>query len=366
MFQEVIDKIKAQGDTIQISVDSDRLVPHVDQVGDKRVFSLSFGGTKYPCCPKGWTSWAARLLTPGTFDARKKHGLIDESTGRMKRWSTSTIRKFLDMTPAELADKVVKSWWERHDPTPWHVVKYADTDKLGSIRFIGSNRYRMYKHVDFLADLSKTDFSGMVVRTESVTEDLMVLRVTGAEPLPVKGIGDVYAGFNLLNSENGSSSISIRHLIYDLICTNGMMVVFDDTSILSQRHSGFDVDAFRSKVHDTAKDLKKVQKDSTRAISGLLDFDLDRNHVDAVLEMYKERYNASEKLITMVDAKLSPTDNSSGWQIASAITSACQSYGWADRMEHEASAGKLLTDLRAERHLMYLKEDEPEGEEAHV
>jgi hypothetical protein len=356
MFEKLIGEIQHRGQTIQVPVESDRLVPSIEVVDNKRVLFLEFEGTKYPCLDRGWTSWAGKILVPKGHERSADNGLADKETGRLKRWSISTVRKFLEMTPTDIADKTVKSWWERHDPDTWHLVKYADNGSLGPIRYIGTNRYRLYRHVDFLADLSSSDFTGMEIRNQSVTEDHMVLRVTDPEPLPIDGV-NVFAGFHLLNSENGSSSIMIRHLIYDLICTNGLIMVFDKNTVIQQRHSKFDVPAFRERVAEASKELPAIHKESKELVIDLTQRTYDRREVDAILEMYRNHYDASKKFLEAVDGKI-PGVRPSAWQVVSAITESAQGYGWRTRMDHEEQAGKLIRDIWKDKHLDFLVPDE--------
>lgn len=351
--------VSSRNDTIQVQVESDRLIPSVEVVDKKRILFLEFEGTKYPCLDKGWTSWTEKVLTPRGHKDREEHGLVDTETGRAKRWSISTVRKFLDMTPTHIADSVVKSWWERHDPDLWHLVKYADNGYSGAIRYIGTTRYRLYKHLDFLADLSTTDFTGMTLRHHSVTEDHMVVRVTNAEPLPIDGV-DIFAGFHLLNSENGSSSIVVRHLIYDLLCANGLMMIFDKNTIVRQRHSRFDVDAFREKITDVAKTLPEIHDESKTLIIDLISNWLSREEADAALDMYEAQYEASKKFIGAVDARL-PKTKMHVWKLVSALTEEAQRYGWGTRMEHEEQAAGFIRDVRDNKHLAYMKKENDGG-----
>jgi len=357
MFQRMLGDIRGKGETIQVQVESSKLVPNVRTINGKRLLFLNFDGTDYPCLERGWTSWADKILTPEN-EGRAKWGLVNEETGRKKRWSIGTVRKFLDMTPTDIADTVVKSWWKRHDPTTWHIIKYADNGNgnPGAIRYIGTTHYRLYKHAEFLADLSTTDFSGLDLRTQSLTEDHMVLRLTTDKPLPLPGTTNVFAGFHMLNSENGSSSIQVRHIIYDEICTNGLINLFDKKNLIQQRHSRFDVAEFREKVSESAKTFDDVHKNSVELISYLLSKVLPKDQRDAVLDMYEDKYEASKKFVNAVDTRIGGRDKA--WDLISAITETAQVYDWRTRIRHEEQAGLLVGDIRSDRHMPYVKKEE--------
>jgi hypothetical protein len=327
-------------------------------VGDKRVLHLDYEGHKYPCLDRGWMSWANKVLVPHG-EGRRKHGLIDEETGRNKRWSISTVRKFLEMTPTDIADQVVKSWWERHNPTDWHVVKYADAGQLGAIRYIGTNRYRLYRNIDFLRDLSGSEFASLHVRDSTVNENHMILRVTGNQPLDIEGV-DVFAGYHIYNSENGCSSIGIKHMIYDKVCTNGMIIVFNADQILNQRHSKFDEDVLRQRVIDISKLLPEIHRSATSLVSRLVNIKLDTTQIDAVLAMYKARVDASNKFIE--DARQAqPRYGNTAWGVLSSITETAQNYNWETRMNHEEQASDIVDSIESGEYEKYIeKEDEDE------
>lgn len=344
---ELVSLVESKRETIQVEVDSSKLVPSVDIIDNKRVLVLEYEGTRYPCMERGWTSWASKVLTPKDGQER------DEETGRAKRWSIGTIRKFLEMTPTSVTNDVVKAWWKRHEPEPWSIVKYVDNGSPGAIRYIGTDRYRLYRNREFLADLSVSDLGGLVVRNAYVGEDNLILRLTSSEPLPIEG-KNIFSGFHLLNSENGSSSIQVRHLIYDLICTNGMMVVFESNDIIRQRHSRFDVEAFRGKVVDVASQLPEIHSESTRYVADLHATQLDEADLKASLLLYENNYDVSKKLVDAVSSKVLNRGTATLWQVVSAITAAAQSYAWQSRMDIENSAASLARDVRDNKHVKYL------------
>lgn len=351
MFEDLRSQLKEQGETVQVAVQSDKLVPSIEMIGDKRVLFLDYEGHRYPCLEKGWVSWASKILVP-TMEERRARDLVDNETGRNRRWSTGTIRKFLEMTPTAMANTVVRSWWERHQPTDWHVVKYADNGHLGPIRFIGTARYQLYKHHEFLNDLSETDFTGMCIRNQSLTENHMVLRVTDIEELPIEGT-NVFSGFHLLNSENGSSSIIVKHMIYDEICTNGMIVVFKDNTVISQRHSRFDMDMFREKVTQASKELPEVHEKAKDLVVDLTGIKLKPEEIDASFSLYEDKYEASKRFADTARTR-TPRYGLNAWGVVSAITEVAQNYGWDDRMEHEVNAGLLVDDLKQGRYKEYI------------
>lgn len=359
MFGELRQQVEDMGETVQVMISSDKMKPSlgIDENGD-RVFSLTYDGDEYPCLKRGWMSWAQKVLIPEGDEARERHGMVDGVTGRRRRWSTTTIQRFLEMTPIDIAQEAVTSWWERHNPTQWSVIKYKDNGNPGAIRFIGTSRYRLYRHDQFLDDLSNSRFSGMEVQDSFVNENRMVVRVTDRRPLEDLG-KNVFAGYHLMNSENGSTAIILSHMIYDLLCTNGMMEMFKESKLLSQKHTGFDMEDFRGKVDEIAQTMDELHEKSLELVRKLVSFRLEPKAVDAVLQMYGREYDASKFFLK----KVSEVRIKNLWQLVSAITNKAQDYSWESRLIHEANSGRLLRKVLAGKHLKYMKEEGQEESE---
>lgn len=350
MFDELKHQLALVGKTVQVPVSSDLIVPGIKEVDGTRQFTLTYDDSEYVCLEKAWVSWAQRMLTPQMIGAKQKKEAAEAHTNAKPRWSVSSIRKFLDLNSPEVSDMVVKRWWESHNPTEWSIIKYADSDeKLGGVRYIGTPVYRLYEHGKFLDDLSACGYGDMFnVQMQYLRENHMILRLTTKEPLPIQG-SNIFSGFHLLNSENGSSSILIRHMIYDLICTNGMMKVFEDHTLVSQRHSRFDVDQFRAKVQDAAKKMPELHEASETRIGALWNIRIDGILLDGALELYRKTYDASEAFVDRVRKVYSPRSQNA-WELVSSITQEAQSFGWPGRMFHEESAGDFTNMLLAGQH----------------
>ena len=353
MFDKAISQIRARGETIEINAESDKMVPSIELIDGKSTFCLELEGKKYPCLERAWASWSEKILAPKDRSELDE----DERTGRRKRWSSGTIRKFLSMTPAPIADKTIKAWWEMHKPADWNVIKYADNGVPGKIRYIGTDRYRLYKNLDFLADLSKADFGDFEVRNEYVDEDNMIIRVTGKKPLKLeRDSKNLFSGFHMLNSENGSSSIILQHLIYDLLCTNGLMVLFSKSNMVNQKHIRFDMDSFREAVQLQATRVPEAHDVAEKLVSGMVKKLLPAPEVGGAMSMYQKDFNASTKFIDEV-IDLTPDTGTNLWRLTSSITEASQKYSWKSRVEHETQAYKMAVNVMENKHLKYVTEE---------
>jgi hypothetical protein len=305
---------------------------------------------------KGWVSWAERVLVPD-IETRKSHKEDNSDTERNKRWSIGTVRNFLDMTPVPIANEAITSWWQRHPMTNWNVIKYADNDDgLGAIRYIGSSRYRLYKNDDFVSDLSNTDFGSFEIRDSAINENRMVLRVSQKDPLPIDGV-NVFAGFHIYNSENGSSTIGIKHLIFDKICSNGLIIVLDSKQILNQRHCRFEPNEFRNKIVDISKFLPQIHDSATKLVGKLINMKLEMGEVEAIMRMYQDRTDASNSFIEEAASLSRGKYRSNAWGVLSAITDTAQRYNWDTRITHEEQASELIKLIEDGSYKKYLSDD---------
>lgn len=343
--------------SIEIEVDSLDLVPSVEDTPNGRELFLEYGGVKYPCLEKGWKSWAAKVFLPHDRAGLKEDE--DETTPGNGRWSTATVRKLLDETSIETVNMLVYEWWKNYEHTTWHLIKYIDNGiQPGAIRYVGTNRYRLYKNEDILEDLKHADLDRFKLQHSNVHENNMMIRIVDKAPLEIPHTDrNLYSGIHIHNSENGSSSISMQHFIYDLVCTNGMMIVFGRHNFVQQRHTGFKPEVLRGRMQNVAGGLREFSEKSVEQISYAIERRVGKEEREDVLDFYKDKYNANSSFMGAVDesvGKFEPmlegNDSIKLWDITSAITNVSQKFSLEARLRHESNAGKLIGDVKLGRH----------------
>lgn len=100
-----------------------------------------------------------------------------------------------------------------------------------------SNRYRPLDNADIAEKiLPRLSDMGLEVKSAAVTEQRLYIQAVSPKMLAeVPKVGDqVQAGLIISNSEVGAGSLQVRHLIYTLRCTNGMVA----ENIVKQNHIG--------------------------------------------------------------------------------------------------------------------------------
>lgn len=317
MFDEIRSRLK---DTVQVKVNSNELVPEIND--DEGRFFLNFEDERYPCMPRAWESWANHILK--SKDDQK--------------WKPSAIRHFLAATKTSLANKVVKSWWEEHESKTWHIIKYKNTNRLGAIRYVGSTKYRLYSNADFLDALSYADLDNMEIRSQDLTEDYMIIRILDKNELVFKD-KKIYSGFHVMNSENGCSGIVVKHLLYDLICSNGLMDIINTENMIKQRHSNFNQKDFQEKVISEAKKISEYRKQSEQFINQLNALSFDQKDAGLLLQRFKLTASVSDQFVDSIGEEIE--HKISGWELISKITEKAQEYTWLTRIRLEEQAGSL-------------------------
>lgn len=100
-----------------------------------------------------------------------------------------------------------------------------------------SDRYRPLDNADIAEKiLPRLSDMGLEVKSAAVTEQRLYIQAVSPKMLAeVPKVGDqVQAGLIISNSEVGAGSLNIRHLIYTLRCTNGLIA----ENIVKQNHIG--------------------------------------------------------------------------------------------------------------------------------
>jgi len=332
----VAELVSDQRETIEVEVESDSLIPSFTEDAGDRKFWLTYGDDTYPVLKKGWTSWSSKVLRPESSKGKER-----------SQWSDGTIRKFLDMTPVDQANKVVRSWWEGMPPETWHLIKYVDNGSRGDIRFVGSKSYKLFTNKMFLESLDAANLSDMIIRHNSIGENGLSLRVTEKKSM--------FPGKVDKDEQNGSYEISIRHLIYDLICTNGLMIMFGKNNMIRQRHINFDINKLYEKIGAVSEGLAKFHELSMKILDDIIHMvPMSIHEVDAVMSMLEKKYGATKSFVNKISESLKDGPKNV-WSLISDITYAARNLPLVDRMRYESNAGKIMFDIAKRTHHKFLK-----------
>lgn len=144
-------------------------------------------------------------------------------------------QKMLERNPALLAENV--NAWFNNEPNEY-MIRTLD----GTARAFLGKRYRRIDNYDIaqsvLPILAELGLTAKNFPSTEVTDTRMYIKVVNDRIQGEVKPGDyVQSGVIITNSEVGMGTVTVRPLLYRLVCTNGM-VVNDIKSKVSRRHVG--------------------------------------------------------------------------------------------------------------------------------
>lgn len=141
--------------------------------------------------------------------------------------------KLIEQAPLLLATNV-NHWFEANPERRMLRTLRNGTDVA---RAFLSDRYRPLDNADIAEKiLPRLQDMGLEVKSAAVTEQRLYIQAVSPKMITkVPKVGDeVQSGLIISNSEVGAGSLNVRHLIYTLRCTNGMVA----ENIVKQNHIG--------------------------------------------------------------------------------------------------------------------------------
>lgn len=189
------------------------------------------------------TADAALVLEPTQFASRQ----ISEFTGiPAKYWDRMAAE-----APALLADNV-RHWFSANPSARLLRTHLNGSSKL---RAFLSNRYRQIDNIDLSEIVLPLLMQpGWTIASAEITETRMYIQAVSERVTAEVKKGDVVqAGVVISNSEVGAGAVSVRPMVYRLVCTNGL--ISGDT--LRQNHvgRGFGDDSLNDYFSDETKRL---------------------------------------------------------------------------------------------------------------
>lgn len=229
-----------------------------------------------------------------------------------------------------------------------------------------SDRYRPLDNADIAERvLPLLNKMGLEIKSAAVTDTrLYIQAVAPAVEAKIKKVGDVVqSGIILSNSEVGLGSLNMRHLVYTLRCTNGMIA----ENIVRQQHVGR-----RGRVGDINIDEEAAEflSDETRKaddrafwlkVNDLMKHTLSREKFDAIInrlnattevpiekpveivEAFKDRYGWNDNEKDSVLNHLIKGADLSQYGLLNAVTRTAQDLPSYDRaVEFEKQGGEIM------------------------
>lgn len=148
---------------------------------------------------------------------------------------------YLSRCPAPLAVAHLNHWLSLEAAADQDVLVRTNLDTDGSprVRAVLSTRYAKADHQSVLDAIRQAmPHHGLTLRSYSLDDDQMTLRLTVGSDHPASLDDPLRIGLHVSNSEVGLGRIAITAFITRLVCSNGLVVNVADLSGLRRRHIG--------------------------------------------------------------------------------------------------------------------------------
>lgn len=195
-----------------------------------------------------------------------------------------------------------------------HWLKNSDDKRMirsldGNVRAILSDKYRRLDNFDLAQNVLPMllDAKATVESCEITDNRLYIKAVTHKVQQEVKPGDVVSAGIIISNSETGHGSLSVRPMVYRLVCKNG--AIADDYS-MRKYHTGSREDMMQ--IEYSNETLRADDKAFWLKVRDLVKFSLDEMTFDKIVESMREstqrKIEAPEKAIELVSKKFTFTN----------------------------------------------------------
>lgn len=182
-----------------------------------------------------------------------------------------------------------------------------------------SDKYRPLDNADIAERILPTlTKMGLEIKSTAVTDSrLYIQAVTPAMEATIRKVNDVVqSGIVISNSEVGQGALNMRHLVYTLRCTNGMI----SESIVKQAHVGRksvgDMDSDQAREFFSDETRKADDKAFWMKVGDLMKATLSREKFDAIIARLNKTTEVEiaepVKVVEVFADKLSWTDGEQG------------------------------------------------------
>lgn len=219
------------------------------------------------------------------------------------------------------------------------VILRTNGDRL---RFIASSRYGKFDDTHVAEALMKVpNIDNYVIKQFHQDDDNFVLRITTKDPIRDEKLRPFFPGIHIENSETGRSSVSIKYLLYEEVCTNGMMVVNSNYASFEKRHIGKrDSEVLIEKASGFINNLEHFTLDmESKLLSAMAK---SKEEVLEAIDLDSRIPSKVKEVMQEFIPKYSHNGVTTGLDIMSAYTETIQRYNWNSRTELEQIAGELL------------------------
>lgn len=271
------------------------------------------------------------------------------SNGHIQLGSFCDIpKKYYDMMlpHPDLLSNNINHWLSRSDSK--RMIRTLD----GKVRAVLSEKYRRLDNFDLAQNVLPmlNDANATIESCEITDSKLYIKAITHKVQAEVKPGDVVSSGLIISNSETGHGSLSVKPLVYRLVCSNGAIV---DDYAMRKYHAGKNTDMMQ--IEFSNETLRAEDKAFWLTVRDLVKYTLSETTFDKIVESMREstqrKIEEPEKAIELVTKKYSFSDfekdnvlahlikggDLSSWGLGNAVT----------RMAQDVKSYDRSTDLEA-------------------
>lgn len=248
---------------------------------------------------------------------------------------------------------IVDFWKEQADSKNFFLrvkdaaTKDSETGAEGYVRAVLTDRYSILDNLDLL-NLMKPFIRShdLSLQIGHVTDKSYHMRLLFPKEIPIGdpdggGGGDVHqVGIHITNSEVGATNLGGDFLLYRQVCMNGLMAVFNNEPLFSQRHINIDTHELRMSVKSALEMVTERQDE----VIGRAERAMGQTVVNPHRELKRVLKNgrASDDFIEMAIEAYDAAPNPTRFGVTQAMTQAAQRLQMDARVLIENVAGSYL------------------------
>ncbi len=284
-----------------------------------------------------------------------------ETSLSLTPWSRSQLCNLLGIPsayfgncPPELQDRQFNYWLgrlveHRSEDSNGELPHESKASKLllrgkgETLRAALSTRYNRFDNKDIVEHLTPYLSEGWETTWYAFDQDILHLRLTRPATMREIRTGDfVVGGMHVINSEVGRSAITIRAVLYRLVCTNGLICPVGERELLRKRHVFTVGHQFRTELSEAVETAIAQAESGLNVMQESTRFDIGNvaEEIDELEARYPLPGSYLKEIREMAD--ISPSSWTSLYDLTNLLTLAAQRLPPTQRVETEAVAGDFM------------------------
>ena len=247
------------------------------------------------------------------------------------------LEKCIKSGRVDLAQENVNSWVEDYNKPMFIRMHKGSVRGLLSTRFSVCDCDEILQVIDDKLNLDKFKVKGSYLSPERFHLRLVEKNKLFADD-------DLFAGFTIDSSDVGRSVLRMRFLIYKQVCTNGLIVVKNSSSLFNQKHIGITCEEFARGFSESLEMIPKISAEVRDKIERTknVNFATDEKSLVSTIEKLRGNTKFDDTQIQRVLEVMQTTYDSTQWGFINSLTEVAQELTLEKRIEVEEYAGSLL------------------------